>query len=969
VSSNGPATAGQANTTKAADPEPGRAPRLPMRLGILLASGSAASVIAGWWLFAKYLPPGVNLVRLQWAGSSAAATRVVGDSTAQYRLGLGWDLWALVPGFTLGLLGACYLGWKIFLTTRTRGWAKVGLAATVGAFAFNLAQDMLLLFVLYHGLRGAWIFRAAQAMSFAKFAVLLVAALVGLIALATTAGRLITHHWVSENYKAVKDSNVADRPAVIPPPPVEEDPATDDPGLPGPDYSWWCERPGGPHPHWAQGFAQPAGTTTGGTGICVSGGGIRSAAVSLGALQALQKAKILTEADHLVSVSGGGYMVGGLQLARVPDGGWPPAESAPAARTAENVFGPGSVEEDHLRRHSSYISAGARQWASALGVLFRGVASSFVVIGLTVTTAGLAIAAFFHTVPALEGGMLGKLKPYFLAPHQGRPPFPAIATGVWLAVAGAAALATLGYLTFAWIPGSAKAGRPGQATSRMSAWLVGLAVLLAAIGIALPALIWTSSWLTWKLKPADGVVITAGTLNLVLSYFGAIAATLWRKRSTLLKPAKSGTGTGVTVPVRQVLPDSMIQMVLVWLCLIVLILAALLLCSWIATSGLDRSWWALAPPAALAVIAIFLDQTAVSLHPFYRQRLASAFAVRRAGAGGCEVAVPYPYAELTKLTSYASRAPQFPGVVFAATANIKGQHRTPSGRPAASFTFTGDYVGGPRVGWIRTDFLQQIAARRIQRDLTVEAAMAISGAAFASAMGASSRFFEVFLALSNARLGAWLPNPYFVALKAQHPDDWTVPGLPRMRRLSYFVREIFGIYPSTGRMLLCTDGGHFENLGLVEILRHRCERVICIDASGAKPPLDDTLAGAITLALEELGVKIKFRDPAFDLVAGGWNLLEPAEPFTDLNNRLSKNAVIVGDITYPPVENLPECHGKLIFAQAVLTAKMSYQLLDFPQDDPYFPRDGTADQWFDVSQFDAYQQLGQAIGTWAADRA
>jgi len=133
-----------------------------------------------------------------------------------------------------------------------------------------------------------------------------------------------------------------------------------------------------------------------------------------------------------------------------------------------------------------------------------------------------------------------------------------------------------------------------------------------------------------------------------------------------------------------------------------------------------------------------------------------------------------------------------------------------------SFTFGGDYIGGPQAGWVRTDFLEELASARIRQDLTVEAAIAISGAAFASAMGSKSSFYEVFLALSNARLGAWLPRPvgYFVALKLQHLDDWTIPGLPATRRLSYFAREIFGIHPGTGRMLLCTDGGHYDNLGL-----------------------------------------------------------------------------------------------------------------------------------------------------------
>ena len=135
-------------------------------------------------------------------------------------------------------------------------------------------------------------------------------------------------------------------------------------------------------------------------------------------------------------------------------------------------------------------------------------------------------------------------------------------------------------------------------------------------------------------------------------------------------------------------------------------------------------------------------------------------------------------------------------------------------------------------GSVRT-FARGLVSNVIGKDLTVEAAIAISGAAIASAMGAQTRDYEVFLALSNMRLGAWLPNPRFMALKSANLGDWTVPGLPRIRGLTYFAREILGIHSDHSRLLLCTDGGHYDNLGLVETLRHRYQYIYCFDASGA----------------------------------------------------------------------------------------------------------------------------------------
>src|SRR5262249_38498537 len=142
-----------------------------------------------------------------------------------------------------------------------------------------------------------------------------------------------------------------------------------------------------------------------------------------------------------------------------------------------------------------------------------------------------------------------------------------------------------------------------------------------------------------------------------------------------------------------------------------------------------------------------------SLHPFYRRRLARAFAVRRVCGGQGDVAEPYRDDEVTWLDTYARCVPGAPAVTFAATANITGQDRTPPGRAAAPFMLAHAYIGGPVTGWVHTRFLRELLPTAMQADLTTEAAMAISGAAFASAMGSQTRFYEVFLTIANARLG------------------------------------------------------------------------------------------------------------------------------------------------------------------------------------------------------------------------
>ena len=65
---------------------------------------------------------------------------------------------------------------------------------------------------------------------------------------------------------------------------------------------------------------------------------------------------------------------------------------------------------------------------------------------------------------------------------------------------------------------------------------------------------------------------------------------------------------------------------------------------------------ALVGGVVFGLFAIVLDQTSLSLHPFYRRRLAGAFATRRVlRPDGQTVAEGYEYGEVTKLSTYGAR--------------------------------------------------------------------------------------------------------------------------------------------------------------------------------------------------------------------------------------------------------------------------------------------------------------------------
>lgn len=189
------------------------------------------------------------------------------------------------------------------------------------------------------------------------------------------------------------------------------------------------------------------------------------------------------------------------------------------------------------------------------------------------------------------------------------------------------------------------------------------------------------------------------------------------------------------------------------------------------------------------------------------------------------------------------------------------------------------------------------------------------------------------------------------------------------------------------RFLLTTDGGHYENLGLVELLRHRVRTAVCIDASGDAPAAA-SLAAAITLAREELGIVITLHEP--DLLIPGSTDRPLRGLAARLAERLSARAVITGDIRYPDPFDVPggdvhgrpggdahghgdgdewRHHGTLIVVQAVLTPGMPYELHAYAAANAAFPNDSTSDQWFDHRQFDAYQTLGRHLGEQAAPRS
>lgn len=957
--------------------------------GLLLGLVSLVpGIAAGLWFSLR--APHVNDVGLQFAGSGAAARKVLGGNTADFQAALYAD-YALIAGYSVTLLLVLLLGRYVFSGRKGRRIRRWAMAMTVLGAACDVTENVLLSHGLQRGAAGSdLLFALATGFSTVKWLLLAVAAVIALAVFTTTtarAGRAVLTRLGRRLAPCVPQ--VLRRPLArltgggTPPAP----PCPDHPDAQGVVPPWPVLRADGarwpayatgrnsgssngkdspPPTHWRDEGTRAPGRNNAALGFCVSGGGIRSACVTLGALQAL-RGPLLT-AGYLVSVSGGGYTVGAMKLALVGQG------TAPPGASPRDVFAPGSPEESHLRRHSKYIADGTGEWMVALGVLLRGLLASLFLLTAATATLGLALSWAYHAVPVTDLACLTELRTRYAVdcPHPGSPLFHGPAVRAILAVLGVAAVAWLLWLL---IYASCRSDAPARTLARTFQALVVLAVGLAAVVLVIPLVAWGAVSVQTRLRVSRPDAAVSAGITVLFTYVAALVSTLWRRRKTVQRGLSRllALARGRTELTRAV-PNGFTQYLVVWTVLILLGAVFLFVLGWTTATGCSWTLFQqIAIPSALLVIGTSLDQTWMSLHPFYRRRLASAFAVRRfIDTDGARMAKPYDFTtETTTLSTYG--APQetatgekFPHVIFAAAGNLSGSDRTPPGRRVVSFTLSHDYVGGPDVGYVCTRCLEHRTKRHIARDLTVQSAMAVSGAAFASAMGTQARVFQTLLALSNARLGTWLPNPAVTGELWRNQGRWELPRSPAIRRLPYLLREVFGRYPMDDRLLLTTDGGHYENLGLVELLRQGVRTAVCIDASGDTPPFATTLAQAITLAHEELGITITLHEPAA-LIPGSGTPLEPAGILSSLNTRLSKAAVITGDIVYPePLEIDGESYGnrgQLIVARAALTDDLPYALLAYASANPVFPRDSTSDQWFDHRQFDAYQALGHHIGT------
>jgi hypothetical protein len=152
-----------------------------------------------------------------------------------------------------------------------------------------------------------------------------------------------------------------------------------------------------------------------------------------------------------------------------------------------------------------------------------------------------------------------------------------------------------------------------------------------------------------------------------------------------------------------------------------------------------------------------------------------------------------------------------------------------------------------------------------------------------------------------------------------------------------------------------TDGGHYDNLGLVEALRRGARNIIVLDASGDKPDTWFTLGGAMALARTDAGVRIDL-DPT-TMVRGGQDLAhgEVVRPWA--HGKFYRS---------PEVKGLPS-EGDIWVCKLGWWSGAPWDILAYAKGHSTYPCDGTLEQLYNSDEFRAYHQLGVATVLDAAE--
>lgn len=267
------------------------------------------------------------------------------------------------------------------------------------------------------------------------------------------------------------------------------------------------------------------------------------------------------------------------------------------------------------------------------------------------------------------------------------------------------------------------------------------------------------------------------------------------------------------------------------------------------------------------------------------------------------------------------------------------------------------YSGSQATGWIKTDHLAN-------GEITIPSAVAASGAAANPNSGMSGRgptrkfFVSLAMNLLSIRLSYWVPNP---SPDANARVEWLNMS-PRAHH--FYPHATYALtplgYQKNSGWLELSDGGHFENNGLYEMIRRRAGLIIVCDGGQDLNTNFETLGNALDRATEDFGATFDF-----DLKLSSRE--DPSKPEDTIpqdnpktyppDAKYAKRGYFMARITYDTDDAWTK-EGVLIYLKSSMLESLSPATKAYKGRFPDFPNQTTADQFFGTDQSNAYRDAG-----------
>jgi len=345
----------------------------------------------------------------------------------------------------------------------------------------------------------------------------------------------------------------------------------------------------------------------------------------------------------------------------------------------------------------------------------------------------------------------------------------------------------------------------------------------------------------------------------------------------------------------------------------------------------------------LLCAAFLVDINLFSLHTPYANRLIRAYlGARNAGARR-----PNPFTgfdENDDLEFHALRNQRPIPIINTAVNMTGGDDLGWQTRRAASFSFTPGFSGFETLTTQGKERGTYRPTAEFGGGLTLGTLIATSGAAASPNMGYhTSASVAALLTAFNLRLGRWCGNPARQAGIGRSPWQLASPS----DAVTPILAELTGSATAEAEWINLTDGGHFDNLGVYELIRRRCRLIVVTDA-GCDPKYQfEDLANLLRKCWTDLGVNIRFAN--FDLMR------------EKKTHRMRKYHGVIGRIEYK-AGRPNDRDGVFVYVKCSMTGDEWPDIRQYADVHADFPHETTADQFFDENQFEAYRHLGYKVG-------